>query len=152
MSVVRERGPELAPRLGPGYHDYLPHDAVHFLVEAEAGLRHAVFGGIEAGRANLFWPADPRQIRRQSRKQARRRPTPAEREETARSEELASICQVLWEVRAGLRAKLPDWADRVDRETLASALVDRILDRLTEFAEQWNALPADSGITLRWSG
>ena len=28
MTVVRERGPELAPRQGPGYHDYLPHDAV----------------------------------------------------------------------------------------------------------------------------
>jgi hypothetical protein len=43
MTVVRERGPQLAPRPGPGYDDYLPHDAVHFLVEAEAGLSGGVF-------------------------------------------------------------------------------------------------------------
>ena len=34
MTVVRERGPRLAPRTGPGYDEHLPHDAVHFLVEA----------------------------------------------------------------------------------------------------------------------
>ena len=44
MAVVRERGPVLAPRTGPGYHEYLPHDAVHFLVEAEAGLSGGAFG------------------------------------------------------------------------------------------------------------
>ena len=49
MTVVRERGPQLAPRPGPGYDDYLPHDAVHFLVEAEAGLAGGVFGRIAAG-------------------------------------------------------------------------------------------------------
>jgi hypothetical protein len=54
MTVVRERGVPLAPRQGPGYHDYLPHDAVHFLVESEAGLsggvaRHgAVRGRLES--------------------------------------------------------------------------------------------------------
>ena len=54
MSVVRERGPELAPTPGPGYHDYLPHDAVHFIVESEAGLSGGVFGRIAAGQSNLF--------------------------------------------------------------------------------------------------
>ena len=34
MTVVRDRGPELAPRQGPGYHDYLPHDAVQRTVAA----------------------------------------------------------------------------------------------------------------------
>ena len=38
MSVVREHGPELAARNGPGYDGYLPHDAVHFLVEADGRL------------------------------------------------------------------------------------------------------------------
>jgi hypothetical protein len=38
MTIVRERGPQLASRHGPGYDDYLPHDAVHFIVEAEARL------------------------------------------------------------------------------------------------------------------
>jgi hypothetical protein len=60
MTVVRERGPRLAPRQGPGYDDHLPHDAVHFLVEAEARLSGGVFGQIAAGQNNIFWPADPR--------------------------------------------------------------------------------------------
>jgi hypothetical protein len=50
MRVARQSGPPLAPRQGPGYHDYLPHDAVHFIVEAEAGLAGAVSGGSRAAR------------------------------------------------------------------------------------------------------
>lgn len=39
ISLARRTGPALATRYAPGYDDYLPHDAVHFLAEAEAGLR-----------------------------------------------------------------------------------------------------------------
>jgi hypothetical protein len=67
MTVVRERGPQLAPRHGPGYDDYLPHDAVHFIAEAEARLSGGVFGRIAAGQSNMFWAADPRMLRRQGR-------------------------------------------------------------------------------------
>ena len=73
MTVARERGPALAPRNGPGYHDWLPHDAVHFLVEAEAGLSGAVFGRIAAGHSNLFSPVDPSERRHQARREAKRR-------------------------------------------------------------------------------
>jgi hypothetical protein len=60
MTVVRERGIRLARRQGPGYHDYLPHDAVHFIVEREAGLTGGVFGRVAAGQSNIFPAADPR--------------------------------------------------------------------------------------------
>jgi len=59
MTVVRERGPQLAQRHGPGYDDYLPHDAVHFLAEVEARLSGGVFGRIAAGQSNIFWAAGP---------------------------------------------------------------------------------------------
>jgi len=150
MTVVRERGPELAPRTGPGYDDHLPHDAVHFLVEAEARLSGGVFGRIAAGHSNIFWPADPVAQRRQARREAKRTSSPAERADMARSEELAGVCQPLWELRAGRRRTLPLWFSAVPPGTLESPLIERILSRLDEFAARWQALPTGGSITLSW--
>jgi hypothetical protein len=150
MTVVREHGPQLAPRPGPGYDDFLPHDAVHFLVEAEAGLSGGVFGRIAAGQNNIFWPADPKAQRRQARREAKRASSAAERADMARSEELASVCQSLWELRAGHRAEVPLWFGRVPPAALKSPLTERILGRLDEFAARWQALPAGGAITLSW--
>ena len=150
ITVVRERGPELAPRHGPGYHDYLPHDAAHFLVEAEARLTGGAFGRIAAGQSNMFWPADSRLMRHQRRKEARRKPSAVEHAQMGRSEDLASVCQVLWELRAGHRSEPPAWLDRVPPEDLESGLTDRILERLDSFAARWHPLPVAQGITLAW--
>jgi hypothetical protein len=150
MAVVRDRGPRLAPRHGPGYDDYLPHDAVHFLVEAEERLTGGAFGRIAAGQSNLFWPADNRVLRHQRRREARRKPSPAEHAQMGRSESLASVCQVLWELRAGHRSEPPPWFDRVSPDELASGATQRILARLDEFAARWHALPVGGSITLTW--
>jgi hypothetical protein len=150
MTVVRERGPQLAPRPGPGYDDYLPHDAVHFLVEAEAHLSGGVFGQIAAGQNNILWRTDPRAQRRQARREAKRTSTAAERADMARSEELASVCQPLWELRAGHRRTLPLWFSTVQPGTLDSPLIEGILGRLDEFAARWQALQTGGSITLSW--
>ena len=150
MTVVRERGPELAPRHGPGYDDYLPHDAVHFLVEAEARLTGGAFGRIAAGQSNMFWPADNRLVRHQKRREAKRKPSPIEHAQMGRSESLASVCQVLWQLRGGHRREPPAWFDRVPPEDLQSGLTERILARLDEFAARWHALPPGGSITLTW--
>src|SRR5690242_2693240 len=133
MTVVRERGPQLAPRQGPGYDDHLPHDAVHFLVEAEAGLAGGVFGRVAAGQSNIFWLADPGARRRQARREARRAHDAAERADMAQSEALASVCQPLWEFQAGHRRVLPPWFSTLMPGTLDSPLIERILDRLDKF-------------------
>jgi len=150
MTVVRERGPELAPRQGPGYDDYLPHDAVHFIVEAEAALSGGVFGRVAAGWNNIFAAADPAVRRHQARREAKRRPQAADRADMARSESLASLCQPLWQLRAGLRSELPLWASRVEPDLFASPLLERIVERLGEFAARWHALPVGGSITLAW--
>jgi hypothetical protein len=153
MTVVRERGPQLAARHGPGYDEYLPHDAVHFLVEAEARLTGGVFGRIAAGQSNIFWAADARELRRQARREARRRPSATERADMARSEQLASICQPLWELREGHRRELPLWFSSLtpeSLESLESPLCERILARLNQFAARWHALPIGRSITLSW--
>ena len=150
MIVIREHGPELAPRHGPGYDDYLPHDAVHFLVEAEAQLAWGVFGQIAAGRSNIFWPADPTQRRRQARREKKKTSRPDEHADMSRSETLASLCQPLWEVRAGRRSALPDWTSRVQPGLVESPLVEGILARLDEFASRWYPLPLNGGVTMTW--
>ncbi|KIF77487.1 hypothetical protein QR77_33830 [Streptomyces sp. 150FB] len=150
ISVVREHGPELAPRQGPGYHASVPHDAVHFLAEAEAPLSGGVFGRVAAGWNNMFWPADPEARRRQARREARRSPSRAEHADMARSERLASMCLPLWEVRAGQISELPLWFSSVEPDILGSPLVGRILARMDDFAASWHALPEGGGVTLSW--
>jgi hypothetical protein len=150
ITIVRERGPALEPRQGPGYHDYLPHDAVHFFVESEAALLGAVFGRIADGRSNMFTSADPAQRRRHARHEARRRPTVAQHADMAQSESLASLCLPLWELRSGHRSQLPAWVARVPQPAFESSLVEGILTRLDEFAGRWHALPTGGAITLRW--
>jgi hypothetical protein len=150
MTVVRERGPELAPRQGPGYDDWLPHDAVHFLVEAEAGLSGGVFGRIAAGRSNIFWAADPVVRKRQARWEAKRPPSRAEHADMARSEALASACDPLWRVRAGMCPELPDRLSSREPDIGEPQLIERILYRLDEFAERWHALPPGGSVTLSW--
>lgn len=150
MTVIRERGVELEPRQGPGYHDYLPHDAVHLIVEREAGLSGAVFGRVAAGQNNIFTAVDPKMRRRVHRREARRRLQADERADMRRSELLASVCLPLWELRAGQRSALPPWMQRVDINVLESDLLKRILAALDEFATQWHRLEVGSSITLAW--
>ncbi len=150
MTVVREHGLELAPRGGPGYHDYVPHDALHFLVEAEAGLTGGVFGRIAAGTGTFFSAADPALLRKQVRREKARKLTSAQHADMARSEALAGTCQVLWEMRAGQLASVPEWFSRIEPETLESDLVRRIMERLDDFATRWHTLQAGGSVTLSW--
>jgi len=150
MAVIRDRGVALAPRQGPGYHDHLPHDAVHFIVESEAGLTRGVFGRIADGESNIFTAADPRTQRRVARREARRPRSETDSREMARSEALASVCLPLWERRAGLRAELPKWLPPEAPTPADSELVRRILARLDDFAARWHALPVGGGVTLTW--
>ena len=150
MSVVRERGPELAPRQAPGYDEYLPHEAVHMLVELEAGLAGGVFGRLAAGQSNIFWTADPTIGPRQRRRERKRRPTEQQRADMARSELLASACPPLWALRTGHRTEPPDWFSRLGPDVTASPLVERIVDRLETFAARWHELPPGDSITLEW--
>lgn len=68
----------------------------------------------------------------------------------ARSEELASICQPLWELRAGHRRELPWFSNLAPGSLECSALRERILARLDEFAARWHALSVGRSVTLSW--
>lgn len=147
IAVHRETGAALAPRNGPGGHPYLPHDLVHFLVEAEAGIKLGVYGRLAAGDNGLFWPADPGERAKAARHRKSKRPksSPEARADMARSEELAGIAVPVWEVRHGHAAE-PAYV--TTREI--PPVVDRIVSRLDEYSGRWHALPVGGTLTLTW--
>ncbi len=130
IAVHRETGAALAPRNGPGGHPYLPHDLVHFLVEAEAGIKLGVYGRLAAGDNGLFWPADPTERNKAARRRESKpmQPSPQAQADMARSEELAGISVPVWEVRRGHAKALPAYV----RGDQVSPVVHRIVTRLDE--------------------
>jgi hypothetical protein len=150
VAVQRETGPRLAARQGPGYDPYLPHDLVHFVVESEAALQGAVFGSLAAGESGIFWPEDGSLVRRERRRERKRRTAPEARQDMLRAEQLAALSLPLWQLRNGYRTEPPAWFARLSPEQLGAPLVARICDRLDRVAPRWHALPVGGGITLTW--
>jgi hypothetical protein len=57
--VEREHAPDVFMHPAPGYDEYLPHDLLHFVAEAEWGLDGSVFGQLAAGgNAGTFSPVE----------------------------------------------------------------------------------------------
>jgi hypothetical protein len=126
VHVERERAPDL--RCGSiGYDDWLPHDLLHFVAEAEYGLDGAIFGDLAAGgNARLFVPEDPALVAKMWRRQ---RIKPTKLPDGRRSEELA------WELHRRWRAK---------------ALPTRLQARLDALAAEWHALQVGGSLSLEW--
>ena len=150
VAIDRVVGPRLAARQGPGYDPYLPHDLVHFVVEAEAGLRGAVFGSLAAGESGIFWPEDTTKIRGDRRRARRRKAPSAARADMILAERMAALSLSIWQLRTGHRSEQPAWFDQLTPEQLNAPLIDRICDRLDRVAPRWHALPVGGGITLTW--
>ena len=126
VEVGRDRHPDLWCG-SIGYDDWLPHDLLHFVAEAEYGLDGGVFGDLAAGgNARIFQPVDralvPKMWRRQRISRTRLR-------DGRRSEQLA------WELEQGWR-----------KRTLAPGLQQK----LDDLAERWHALQVGGSLTLEW--
>jgi hypothetical protein len=110
-----------------GYDDFLPHDLLHFVSEAEFGLDGAVFGDLAAGgNARIFQPMDPKPVAKMWRKERKAR---TGLPDGRRSEELA------WELER-------DWRARTLRPELQQ--------KLDGLAERWHALQVGGALTLEW--
>ncbi|SII26174.1 Uncharacterised protein [Mycobacteroides abscessus subsp. abscessus] len=150
VRIRRERGPELTPRGGPGGRPPVPHDAAHLIVEQEARLRGGVFGRLADanGLDGLFWPVDPAERRKASRRN--RKPTAAQAADMAQSEYLASLTAALWEVERGHRQAAGPWPGPAAEVYVEPALLDRIFARYDDFAPRWAELPDGGELTLLW--
>jgi hypothetical protein len=156
--IVRVSGlPEQGLDPAPGYDDHVPHDLVHYVVEAELGLKAGVYGRAARGGGTFIRAAhadmSARDRARQRRKQKRLEQSLGTNEgnqlELVSSERLAGICDVYWRRRHGQR---PDpgrtFKDDLSRED--AARVKRVVDRLDQLAPLWNALPVSGELVFEW--
>jgi hypothetical protein len=147
--VERDRAPALAMHPAPAFDEFLPHDLLHFVAEAEWGLDGAIFGQLAAGGdAGTFWPVDKALVGAAMRRRKRLR---RGRTRGRRSELLANVLERAWNARRG-RTPLPeDWDERLaaarvdDRERLAEVVAS--LDGL---AERWRRLRVGESLRLEW--
>jgi hypothetical protein len=124
--VRRDRYPDLWCG-SIGYDDFLPHDLLHFVAEAEFGLDRAVFGDLAAGgNARIFQSFDQDLTTKLWRKQRIRR---TRLPDGRRSEQLA------WKLHQGWRA-----------HTLPAELQEK----LDDLAGRWEALQVGGKLTLEW--
>lgn len=141
----------------PGYDPDIPHDLVHYLVEAELKLTGGVFGRVAAGGGALFAPGndgtDQRQRRRQQRRQ-RSREQRLQRDDRAQgdmaqSEYFAAICGKVWKLRHGRVSEASEWlpeqlsTDQHDR-------MERVLAHLDRVAPLWRGLPVGGSLSFTW--
>jgi hypothetical protein len=126
VEVSRDRYPDL--RCGSiGYDDWLPHDVLHFVAEAEYGLDGGIFGDLAAGgNARIFVPVDGRLIAKMWRKERIKR---TRLPDGRRSEELAGELEHGWRART---------------------LQSHLQQKLDDLAARWHGLQVGGSITLEW--
>jgi hypothetical protein len=141
----------------PGYDDDIPHDLVHYVVEAELGLTQGVYGRAGQGAGTFISTseedASPRQRARERRKRQRRERALAEKDaktagEMAASERIAALSDVAWRRKHGQRAdplRAPPVPRPEDLEPVA-----RVVARLDVLAPLWRALPVGAALVFEW--
>ena len=157
--VQRPGFPAQAMDPAPGFDPDIPHDLVHYLVEAELGLESGVFGRAACGGGTFIpAPADGRSAREQARarrKQRRREATLYHDDERGTqqmesSERLAGLCDVLWRRRHG---QTPDPSRSVPTAFITPQDVEsarRVVDRLDAVAPIWRRLSIGEALVFRW--
>jgi hypothetical protein len=168
MRIERAGAPVLVMEPAPGFDPDLPHDMVHFVVEAVLGLKTGVFGQIaaggDAGSFHIGGPGggDARKHRRAARKQATKgkKLVQAQGREGELSEIAAFLFDVGWRrsqrpdsaaqraalgeaewTRAGLS---PDERARIDAARL------RVFADFDRLSQAWRALKVGGALILEW--
>jgi hypothetical protein len=141
----------------PGYDDDIPHDLLHYVVEAELGLTYGVYGSAARGGGTFITTSDravtTRERTREQRKQMKRERALRAHDaghaaEMARSEHLAAVCGVAWRRKHGQHPD-PDRPAPVLR-TEDAADVERVVARLDAIAPLWRELPVDGELVFEW--
>jgi hypothetical protein len=149
-----------APRVmdpAPAYDDDIPHDLVHYVVEAELAVTNGVYGRAARG-GGTFVPTaghdvGPRERARKQRKQQRRERALGAKDarhagDMTQSERLAALCDVAWRRKHGQRPD-PARSAPVPR-TEDAAAIERVVSRLDAIAPLWRALPVGGELVFEW--
>lgn len=158
IALAGEERQTMSP--APGYDDDIPHDLVHYVVEAELGLDSGVFGRAAKG-GGTFVRAQhaaqsARERARQRRKQQKREGSfrshdEASARELALSERLAALCDVAWRRQHGQRPD-PLRTAPVPLSEEDAVRVARVVKRLDGIAPLWRALPVGGALVFAWPG
>ena len=155
--VIVAGQPPRAMDPAPGYDDDIPHDLVHYVVEAELALTNGVYGRAERGAGTFTSTAEdgvpPRERARQRRKQQRRERALAGQDarnaaDMAQSERLAALCDVVWRRKHGQHPDPARSAPTAPTEDVAN--IERVVSRLDAIAPLWRALPVGGEIVFEW--
>ncbi|TNY37980.1 hypothetical protein [Thermomonospora catenispora] len=160
---VTVTGPQSMPRgmdPAPGYDDHIPHDLVHYIVEAELRLSGGLYGRAAQG-GGSFLPRGElpgrRQRRRLHRKAARREAHLRRRDHAGpadmhRSERLTALCDAVWRMRhaPALEGGRPPWVTPPEIPEEDRPAVERIVARLEEIAPLWNSLKVGESLIFTW--
>lgn len=145
----------------PGYDDHIPHDLVHYVVEAELGLASGVFGRAARGGGIFITQAaaeqGPRERARERRKQRRREGALRGADEAAgldlvTSERLAAICDLTWRRRHGQRPDPTRPAPSLALSPEDARRVERVVEVLDTLAPLWRELPVGGELAFAWPG
>lgn len=150
-------GPTRAADPAPGYDDDIPHDLVHYVVEAELRITQGVYGRAARGAGTFIATAErdikPRQRVRDQREQLKRERALRSRGgapalEMATSERIAALSDVAWRRKAGQRRDALREAPMQRSED--AACVERVVARLDALAPLWRALPIGGELVFDW--
>ena len=145
--VERDYAPAMIANPAPGFDEFLPHDLLHFVGEAEWGLDGAVFGQLAAGGdPGVFVPVDQDLVARMMRRRKHRRGRPRGH----RSELIAHLLESAWKARRH-RAPLPEnWEERLAAARVTPERLAEVVASLDDLAERWHALRIGESLTLEW--
>ncbi len=143
----------------PGFDEHIPHDLVHYVVEAELGMTAGVFGrAANGGGTFILRPQgalSPRERARERRKQQRRELSlgtadTAGHNDMLNSERLAGICDLAWRRHHGQSPNPALWKPSEALSPEDAERVKRVVARLDELAPLWKSLKVGETLTFTW--
>jgi hypothetical protein len=141
----------------PGFDVSIPHDLVHYVVEAELGLQAGVFGRAANGGGTFIAMSEQgsnsRKSMRLRRKQRRRDASLGQMDkdnELSTSERLAGISDLMWRRRQGQRPDPGLWHQAQSLSPQDAQLVARVVARLDTVAPLWRGTPIGGELTFEW--
>jgi hypothetical protein len=160
---VTVTAPGLPPRgqnPAPGYDDHIPHDLVHYIVEAELKLAAGLYGRAAEGGGSFLLLGDMpgRRERRRTQRKVRQRADHLRRQDHAgsndmeQSERLAALCDSEWRRRhaAAKGIERPPWVVPPEITDEDRQVIERVVARLDEVAARWSALDVGDSLTFTW--
>ena len=141
----------------PAYDDDIPHDLVHYVVEASWPLRMESTDAPHEARARSSRPQNATSARGSARARNASNKDASElwglqdarhAADMAQSERLAALCDVAWRRKHGQHpdparsAPVPPTEDAAD--------VERVVSRLDAIAPLWRALPVGGELVFEW--